>query len=107
MFQMVCLFSYHRSTRTSGLLSYHINLSEIEGAHASRLTRYYDPMQGTKVCQNMIDLGDKNKSRYEVIDKIVDSGKDKEGVRFRVGWMAFRTSAIGPGSFLRYVIPTY
>jgi len=60
--------------------------SKTERVHAARLIKYKDSLQGTTVPQDMLELADKTESRYEVIDKIIDIGEDKDEIWLQVVW---------------------
>lgn len=78
-----------RVTAIHGPLVYSVTTlsdSKTDRVHAARLLKYDDALQGKEVPQAMLDLADKTESRYEVIDRIVDIGEDKDGIWFRVIW---------------------
>ena len=57
-----------------------------ERVHCARLLRYRDSLLGKPIPQDMLELAERTESRYEVIEKIVDLGQDRDVLFFRVQW---------------------
>lgn len=47
---------------------------------------YEDNLLGSKVPQDVLDLADQSESKYEIVEKIWDVGKEQDNLFLRVQW---------------------
>lgn len=57
-----------------------------ERIHCTRMIPYEDNLLGSKVPQDVLDLADQSESKYEIVEKIWDVGKEQDNLFLRVQW---------------------
>lgn len=73
-------------TWSSGIWGHSPSREKTERIHCARLKKYRASLLGSVIPDEMLDIAEKNESRYEVIDEIVDVGRAEGGLFFQVKW---------------------
>lgn len=81
--------------------------SNSERVHTARLIKYVESLNGTEVLHALLDLADKNGSRYKVVEKIIDLGEAEGGLFFRLCGKESPKNAARHGKSQKFSTPTF